>query len=74
MPTRRLMAKDAAFYRGSYIERGAVFEFHGDTAPKWAVEVGSKLAPLKQSGGDTKPAAAAKAAKLKASGAADQVA
>ena len=72
--TRELIAKDSAFYRGVLLRRGERFAFHGSKAPKWAAEVSEKLPPAPaELRVDTKPPAATKAAKIKASGAADQV-
>ena len=69
---RELIAKEQAFYRGVFLDRGDRFTFHGEKTPKWAGETLDPPKPPQRA--DTKPEAAAKAAKLKASGAADQVA
>lgn len=64
---RDLIATETAFYGGSLVQRGERFTFRGGKTPKWAAEVGTKLEPPKAAANpDTKPAAAAKAAKAKA--------
>lgn len=67
---RELIANEPAFYRGVFIERGERFVFHGEKAPKWAGERAEPAKPAPRA--DTKPEAAAKASKAKASGGADQ--
>lgn len=69
---RELIAKEQAFYRGVFIERGERFVFHGEKTPKWAGERPEPAKPSPRT--DTKPEAAAKAAKAKAAGGADQAA
>jgi hypothetical protein len=64
---RELIAAEPAFYRGTRLERGQKFEFFGEKTPRWAIEPKAPLPPAKEDlRVDTKPPAAAKAAKAKA--------
>ena len=72
----KLTARLMGFYKGSRIRPGETFEFSGEKLPKWAFPAGTKDPnPVKQPElGDTKPAAARQAAKVKAGEAAKHVA
>lgn len=69
----QLIAKSTGFYRGNRVREGQTFAFEGDEKkiPKWAERLDALVKtpkPVKPTNGDTKPEAAIKAAKDKASG------
>lgn len=72
MMPRQLVALKAGFYGGELIAAGQTFTFNGEKNPRWAGERPEPVKPALRP--DTKPEAAAKAAKAKAAGGADQAA